>query len=245
MATYLNETELFEKWKAIIDGTSPHASIRIGDGEAAVAAQKKILSMDFIQTVYPWVRANDINYCGVLLPNEDVRRKLVKALQQADFLGILSQTENWMFRPLADMVVKCYHLQPKSWFYAFDNYILSTKKEFYEYFQNKSVLLVGNKAKCLKKVLENRYGWNGIVGTVDCSDWRFLEIAEAEMNQYFYRVALVSAGVPGKILTAHAKAAGNVGIDFGCGADLCLEADAAGLYAWEMKTGPKRNFVCE
>ena len=244
MSDYLDVPQLLGKWEEIVDGGPPHASIRIGDGESTVAAHEEMLTMDFINKVYPWVRNRDISYCGVTLPNADARKQLVDSLRQADFLGILSQTENWMFKPLADMVVQYYELNPQSYFYAFDNYIISTLKDFYDYFGTKSVLLVGSKAKCLKDVLERRYHWSGIVGYVDCPDWSRLEEAKREMDQYQYRLALVSAGIPGKILTAYAKSKGNVGVDFGCGADMCLEADAAGLYTWEMKTGPKRTFFC-
>lgn len=64
-------------------------------------------------------------------------------------------------------------------------------------------------------------------------------------KDFDYRIALVSAGIPGKILTSHAKSKGHIGIDFGCGTDMCLESDAAGLNTWEMKTGPKRTYVCQ
>lgn len=244
MSDYLSTPQLLGRWEEIVDGNQPHASIRIGDGESAVAAHEEILTMNFINQLYPWVRNRDLSYCGVNLPNADARKQLVDSLRQADFLGILSQTENWMFKPLADMVVQYYGLNPISYFYAFDNYVISTLKDFYDYFRNASVLLVGSKAKCLKEVLKRRYGWSGIVGSVDCRDWSCLQTAKKEMDQYHYRLALVSAGIPGKILTAYAKSRGNVGIDFGCGTDMCLEADAAGLYTWEMKTGPKRTYVC-
>lgn len=243
MSDYLTTPQLLGKWVEIADGDQPHASIRLGDGEAAVAAHEEILTMNFCNKVYPW--AHDLSYCGVTLPNAEARTQLVDSLRQADFLGILSQYENWMFRPLANMVVRYYDLNPVSYFYAFDNYVISTLKDFYDFFRAKSILLVGAKAKCLKEVLERRYGWTGIVGTVNCPDWSSLETAKDEMDQYQYRIALVSAGIPGKILTAHAKSKGNVGIDFGCGTDMCLESDAAGLNTWEMKTGPKRTYVCQ
>ncbi|ARP50571.1 MULTISPECIES: GT-D fold domain-containing glycosyltransferase [Caproicibacterium] len=245
MSVYLNEMELLKKWEEIITDGGAHASVRLGDGEATVAAHGAILTMDFVQKAYPWVAQRDRSYCGVLLPNEDARLRLVEALRQTDFLGILSQTNSWMFRPLAEMVLQFYDIRPPYTFYAFDNYILSTKKEFYDFFKEQSVLLVGQKARCLRRVLENRYGWSGIVGTVDCPDWDSVDTAASKMSRYAYRTALVSAGVPGKVLTVYAKKCGHVGIDFGCGTDLCLEADEAGLYAWEMAAGPQRTYICK
>lgn len=242
MSNHLTTQEVFEKWKEIVDGKEPHASIRIGDGEATVAAHEEILTMNFVNKLYPWVKKKDISYCGVILPSKEIREQLVWSFRQADFLGILSQTDRWVFKPIADMVVQYYDLNPQSFFYAFDNYFISTRREFYESFQNSKVLLVGGKSKYLKEVLERRYHWNNIVGSVDCQNWDHVDMAKKEMDQYDYRLALISAGVPGKILTAYAKSKGNVGIDFGSGADTCLESDAIGLFAWEMKHVPKRNY---
>ncbi|WP_027398647.1 GT-D fold domain-containing protein [Anaerovorax odorimutans] len=243
MSNYIQTEELLEKWIEIIESKVSHASIRIGDGEAAVAAHEKILTMDFVNKVYPWVRKKNICYCGVILPNKDIREQLIWSLRQADFLGVLSQTSRWVFKPIADMIIEYYKLNPKSYFYAFDNYKISTMKKFYKVFKDMSVLLVGVKSKYFKEVLERRYGWSNIAGCVDCPNWDYLNDAIKEMDKYNYRVALVSAGVPGKILCAHAKIKGNVGIDFGSGVDTCLESDLNGLYAWELKYVPKRNYI--
>lgn len=76
---YLETPQLLNKWKEIVKGSKPHASIRLGDGEAVVAAHETILTMDFIRKMYPWVQSNDLSYCGVILPNADARRQLVES----------------------------------------------------------------------------------------------------------------------------------------------------------------------
>lgn len=242
MTNYLTTRELFDKWKTITISDKPHASIRIGDGEVPVATHEEMFTMKFLNKTYAWVQTNDISYCGITLPNHEAREQLIHSFRQANCIGILSQTDRWVFKPAADMVIQYYDLQPEYFFYAFDNYFISTYPEFYDFFKDKKILIVGAKSKYLKQVLENRYGWVNIVGTVDCPNWSYVNAAKKQMDLYDYRVALVSGGIPGKILTAHAKSKGNVGIDFGSGADTCIEADADGLYAWEMETCPKRNY---
>ncbi len=220
-----------------MQGDLPHASLRIGDVEAAIAAHEEILPMPFVRRNYSWTD----NYYGLRLPDSRARELLIASLRQADFIGILRQTE-WYFRPLAEMVLSYYRIQPQRMFYAFANYYASKSHEFYEYFAETPTLLVGGKADRLREVLERRYGWRRIVGTVYQWDWHELDHAIAEMDQHQYRLALVSAGVAGKILTAHAKQTGHVGIDFGSGSDNCIQADMDGLYAWDWQKFPKYSW---
>lgn len=55
MSEYISTQQLFENWMSIVEGTNPHSSIRIGDGEAVVLSHTEILTMDFINKFYPWV----------------------------------------------------------------------------------------------------------------------------------------------------------------------------------------------
>lgn len=225
--------DLLDAWRDIIERQEPHASIRIGDVEAAVAAHGAILTNRFVQRMYGWAD----NFYGLSLPNPEAREQLVSAFKQADFLGRLEQPE-WYFRPIADMVIDYYELKPKRLFYAFDNFYLSKTREFYDSFRETKVILVGRTAANLKEVLVKRYDWRGIVAVIDCPSWNHLEQARIAMTRCNYDVALVSASIPGKILTAHAKVTGHVGIDFGSGADTCVQADADNQNAWEWKKHP-------
>ncbi len=131
-----------------------------------------------------------------------------------------------------------YGLRPSRYFYAFENAYISKLENFYRWFKDVPILLVGGKADGYRAVLERRYGWTGIVGTVPHWRWESLGRSRAAMQQFDYRVAIVGAGVAGKILTADAKSAGHVGIDLGSGIDTCIQSDADGVDAWDWPKFP-------
>lgn len=233
----MSQAELLDAWRDVVRGRQAHASLRIGDVEAAVAAHEEILSMRFVQRFYSWTD----NYYGLRLPDAVARARLVEALRLADYIGILTQ-KDWDCRPLAEMVVDYYAIRPERFFYAFENYYVSRNKTFYEYFADTPTLLVGGKAERFREVLERRYGWSGIVGTVYQWNWHEIDRAMAEMDSFSYRLALVSAGLAGKILAVHAKETGHVGIDFGSGLDTCVQADTEGQYAWDWNKFPRYSW---
>lgn len=234
---WLSTAELLTRWRDIVAGAGAHCSLRMGDVDAAVAAHDAILTMDFVRQQYVWID----NYYGLRLPDPVARDRLVAALRQAGFLGVLTQPE-WYFRPLAEMVISYYGIRPEKRFYAFKNLDVARMPLFYESFRDTAVLLVGGKATRWRGVLERRYGWRGIVGCVYHWNWADLDRAIAAMDTVPYRLALVSAGVAGKILAAHAKETGHVGIDLGSGADACVQADADGAYTWEWPHTPVYNW---
>ncbi len=233
----LSQAELLDAWRDFVRGDQAHASLRIGDVEAAVAAHDEILTMRFVRRFYAWTD----NYYGLRLPDAAARDRLVEALRRADYLGILTQPD-WECRPLAEMVVAYHAIRPQRFFYAFENYYVSRNKTFYEYFADTPTLLVGGKAERFREVLERRYGWRRIVGTVYQWKWQELDAAVQAMDRFPYRLALVSAGVAGKILAVHAKQTGHVGIDFGSGLDTCVQADADGMYAWQWDKFPSYSW---
>nr|WP_109998515.1 MULTISPECIES: hypothetical protein [Paenibacillus] len=53
-----------------------------------------------------------------------------------------------------------------------------------------------------------------------------------------WKLALVCAGAPGKVLAIKAKELGSVGVDFGSGADVAIQADNENLYAWDYEGFP-------
>ncbi|MFB9326686.1 GT-D fold domain-containing glycosyltransferase [Paenibacillus aurantiacus] len=231
----LSSVELIQRWHDMAARGEAHASIRFGDASAAVMAHEAILTMDFMRKHYRWI--GDTAYCGVALPNDAARRKLVDCLREADYVGHLRQTEHWYFKPLFDMCLTYYGVKPKETFYAFENVYIARYPLFYERFRKVPIVLCGAKAVLYREVLERRYGFTGIVGTVDCPDWNGLPRAEREMEALYatspWKLALVCAGAPGKALVVKAKQLGTVGVDFGSGGEAAIQADRAGMDAWD------------
>jgi len=236
----LTNEQLLDTWIQKVASGEPHASIRFGDGENAIMAHEKILTMEFMKTQYGWL--NNPKYCGVTLPNANAREKIVACLHDADLVGHLIQPE-WVFKPLFDMVAHFYKPKLEQTFYAYANDAIARRRPFYDAFKDTKVLLCGAKAVKYQKVLQDRYGWTGIVGTVDCPSWDQHEDAIHNMSLIYssqpYRLAIVAAGAPGKVLTLHAKKLGTVGIDFGSGAEIAIQADEKGLDAWDYTEFPK------
>lgn len=228
----LTNDELLDIWIQKVASGEPLASVRFGDTSCAIMAHEKILTMEFMKTQYPWV--DDPKY--ITLPNASAREKLVSCLHEADLVGHLVEP-SWGFKPLFDMVASFYKPKLEQTFYAFANAHLSRDRRFYNAFKDTKVLLCGAKAVKYQKVLQDRYGWTGIVGAVDCPTWDHHEEAMHHMSLMYssqpYRLALVCAGVPGKMLTIHAKKLGAVGVDFGSGAEVAIQANDQGFDAWD------------
>ncbi len=235
----LSTHQLLASWRDIVAENRPHASIRIGDVQAVVAAHEEILTMRFIERMYAWA---DGPYYGLTLPDARARDLLVRALREADYLGVLTQ-HNWYFRPLSDMVIDHYGIKPERFFYAFENYYISKLPEFYDMFQDVKVLIVSGKGKTYRAVLERRYGWKGVVGVVPQWEWDKLDKARAEMDRHDYQVALVGAGLAGKILAAHAKETGHIGLDIGNAVDTCIQSDGDGQMAWDWPEVPRYGWM--
>lgn len=231
----LSSVELIHRWHDMAVRGEAHASIRFGDASVAIMAHDAILTMDFMRKHYSWL--DDPAYCGVTLPNEEARLRLVRCMQTADYVGHLTQTEHWYFKPLFDMCLRYYGVTPKETFYAFEHVYIARYPLFYTKFRELPIVLCGAKSARYREVLERRYGFTGIVGTVDCPDWSGLPRAEREMETLYatspWKLALVCAGAPGKALVVKAKALGTVGVDFGSGGEAAIQADQAGLNAWD------------
>ncbi|MEK5060955.1 MULTISPECIES: GT-D fold domain-containing glycosyltransferase [unclassified Paenibacillus] len=236
----LGTWDLIKNWFQMAANGERHASVRFGDASNTILAHDTVLTMDFIKSHYGWI--SDPTYCGITLPNANARDIIVHCLRNADYVGHLTQTDHWYFKPLFDMCLRYYRVEPKETFYAFENNYIARFKPFYDTFRTLPILLCGAKAVQYKEVLERRYGFTGIVGTVDCPNWEGLQKATKDMEALYktnpWRLALVCAGAPGKVLAVKAKLLGTVGVDFGSGADVAIQADKEGLDAWDYKGFP-------
>ncbi|MDT9719513.1 GT-D fold domain-containing glycosyltransferase [Paenibacillus sp. ClWae2A] len=236
----LGSVDLIRNWFQLASDGEAHASVRFGDASNTILAHDTVLTMDFIKSHYGWL--NDPTYCGITLPNTSAREIIVHCLRKADYVGHLIQTDHWYFKPLFDMCLAYYKVEPRETFYAFENNYIARFKLFYETFKTMPILLCGAKAEQYREVLERRYGWTSIVGTVDCPSWSHVSTASKQMEHIYqqtpWKLALVCAGAPGKVLVIKAKELQTVGVDFGSGADVAIQADSENLNAWDYNGFP-------
>ncbi|MCI3926327.1 GT-D fold domain-containing glycosyltransferase [Paenibacillus sp. TRM 82003] len=239
----LDGTQLMNEWEDAAKQGKPYASIRFAEAEALVGAHEEILTMKAIEKT-AWGVLTDIRYTGVALPDALARIRLIEALREADTLGLLAQRDNWWWRPLADLVLQYYDIKPRALFYTFENLYLAKTEAFYRRFKPYRIALVGAKAEACAEVLERRYGWDQIVGTVHCPTSDTIDLAQAALEKLPFQIAFVSNSIPGKMLTAHAKRLGRVGVDIGSAAELWLQSDAEGVNAWEWAADrfPRRDW---
>ncbi|CEG25514.1 GT-D fold domain-containing protein [Bacillus sp. B-jedd] len=221
--------EIMERWRQAIDQGIPHSFLRLGDCEVAVCAQNFLVPE--LNEKHPI--AHNPSYCGVKYPNLEAKERLIESLRNADILGLLVH-EDWYFYPLSSMILSFYDIKPKDFAYAFANAYIAKSKQFYDMFKNDKILLIGNKSEQYKDVLEKRYGFTDIQGTLMVNGFSSVSEVCEKMKTFDFDITFISASVPAKLLADHAKKMGRVGIDFGSGFDTAIQADKHGLHAWEF-----------
>lgn len=227
---------IFNEYIDRIEKGIPYSSVRCGDGESTILAHNEFISLDFFIN-YPrqfyWVY--DTHYCGVALPSEEAKSGLVEAYRNCDSLGVLVEKGAWYWRPLTDLSLSWYCID-KPLFYAFSNRWIITTKVFYEYFKRYRILLVGRKSNEFRNILIKRYEFKNKLHCVDLHDWNHIERAKQEINSLDFDVALVSAGIPAKIICTYIKnKMGKVAIDFGSAVNICINTHSRNMYSWEVE----------
>ena len=192
--------------KAITD-QEPYSLIRIGDGENIVLAQEVIFSQAWISQNVGWSHSNQ--YCGITLPNLIIRDRMVKALKEADTIGVFAGDK------LTEQIFNTFDIQPKSICYAFDNVYMPMYKPFVELIVKSPPLLVGRPALRFAQLLYEKLGVT-VPGTIEINGYDELDSCLAQMVQIPHQWSLVSAGVNAVIIASTmANKWGKVSIDFG------------------------------
>jgi len=87
----ISTTEVLNQVQLALFQKRPFSLVRIGDGENLVLAQNVLISPREILNTY-WVKQSDTGRGkGVTLPNLNLRNQMVKAIRQADLVGICRQ----------------------------------------------------------------------------------------------------------------------------------------------------------
>ena len=189
------------------------AMIRVGDGEALVLAQEKVLPVEEVVRRGPF-----LSYAGVNVPDIQAREDLALALRQATIIGLpLSQHPN--FQPLALQALAAHGVDPSRFkltdsvinYRLFDSGCLTRLLKQ----DGLRLALAGNRATELGQFLREK----GIeVGAVYAKVDGVREVGKvvADLGRLKFEVLLVAAGVAAKIICSRVAAeTGRVALDIG------------------------------
>lgn len=179
--------------------------IRVGDGETRVMAHGDLISDDSIP--------NWITYTGVTLPDQKVKQMLLDALRKADVVGLPIEKKWPEFKFLMLRIISRYGLKLKNICPSRMNFSLWGKGYIRKLVQNQKIILVGRQAKKAKSHFER---FTQVLQTYDLPNISFLEDTLDKIRSNLdFSIALVSAGIPAKILCVRLAELGKIAIDFG------------------------------
>ena len=179
--------------------------IRVGDGETRVMAHGDLIPDNSIPNWMP--------YTGVTLPDQKVKQMLIGALRKADVVGLPIE-ERWPeFKFLMIRIISRYGLKLKNICPSRVNFSLWSQGYIKKLVQNQKIILVGRQAKKAKSYFE---GFTKVLQAYDLPDISSLEETLNKIRSNLdFSIALVSAGIPAKILCVRLAELGKIAIDFG------------------------------
>lgn len=202
----------------------PFSLVRIGDGENIVLAQNVFLSPKEVLNTY-WVKQSDTGRGkGVTLPNLNLRNKLVKAIRQADVVGICRNKNDEVCvrseykRELTNKLFDHFHLKPANLCYVFVNRKMVSYRLFWELIHRYRTLLISKWSEPYAEKITHEYAdlKPQIVGCINFTHYKQIPTTLDLIKKYRFDLALISAGVNSVILApAIAERYGKVALDFG------------------------------
>lgn len=182
-----------------------------------VLAQESVYSLDWIEKNVPWGSSNA--YCGVRLPNLELRDRMIESITKADMVGVFADDD------FTDQVFKALGIRPRSICYAFENVYLPMYKPFVDLIRRYPPLLVGRPAEQFARYLYEKLGVV-VPGTVSIDGYEELDSCIEAMARIGHEWSLVSAGVNATVIcTTMAEQWGKVAIDFGHAPDCAMSPD--------------------
>jgi hypothetical protein len=193
----------------------PFCITRTGDGEYSIMSQNLALTDEWLQCNVSW--KNDYNYCGVTLPDYEMRDKLIKAIKDSDIVGVFP---NDLF---AEKVFSSINYRPQTTVYAFFNVYTPMNRTFVNFIKENPPLLVGKLSGHVAQLFKQKLG-------IDVPGYytQITKPSEIEQTMEFMKNtphdwALVSAGVNAKIICAEMKKlTGKVYFDWGQASDVII-----------------------
>ena len=214
---YATAEVIVEKIRYSLFSGRPFSLIRLGDGELMVLAQESVYSLDWIEKNVPWGGSNA--YCGVRLPNLELRDRMIESITKADMVGVFADDD------FTNQVLKALGIRPRSICYAFENVFLPMFKPFVDLIRRYPPLLVGRPAEQFARYLYEKLGVV-VPGTVSIDGYEEIDSCIEAMARIGHEWSLVSAGVNATVIcTTMAEQWGKVAIDFGHAPDCAMSPD--------------------
>lgn len=200
-----------------LDHEKPFSLVRIGDAANIVLGQELVFSQDWIAQNVGWSHSTD--YCGVALPNLEIRDRMVKALHQADIIGVFPEDQTTI------QVLSAHNIVPKGTCYAFENLYMPMYKPFVDLIRRYPPLLVGRPSEEFAAYLFAKLGVK-VPGIVSINSYDDIDTCLAEMSKIPHQWSFISAGISGDIIaTTMATEFGKVSVDFGHAPDNVMSPD--------------------
>lgn len=214
---YLSEQELFNRIKNAIESNKGFSMLRIGDGECYVLGQDVVFPVDWIRENIYWF--SDSFYCGTAIPNLEARDRCLKAVKNADLLGVFTGQE------VPQAIFSAYKIPTNNIFYAFMNIGLPMYKPFVELIKKYPPLIVGRPAERFSRLLSEELDIEAPYLN-EVQSYEDVDSCIEKMLQIPHRWSLISAGINALIIAdIMARKHDKVAIDFGHAADMVLDND--------------------
>ncbi|MFD0958295.1 GT-D fold domain-containing glycosyltransferase [Paenibacillus chungangensis] len=226
----LDKDEVIARIRAAIADKRPFALVRIGDGENFILSQDTVYTMD--QVLHQlWVKEANKGRKGVQLPNIDIRDRMVKAIKEADIVGVLAHGDRTIRahpnhkRVLTNQIFNHFKLKPEILCNAIVNREFIHYSSFWAMLHEEGarLALVSRWAGGMKQRLISPPYHLNVTCTLPFERFEMMEetLAQLEERKDTYDVVLCSCGVNAVVLSHQiAKRIGKVAIDFGIGTQI-------------------------
>lgn len=220
----LGTSEIAGQIKNALSEHRPLSVIRLGDGELLTLAQSIVMIEEDVRK-----EGHFLSYSGVELPDLEARDMLAAAIRKADIVGI-PKLRLSNFQPLAFSVLKAHRINYRKLKLTLStiNYALQFEGYFRGILEGYRVLIVGNSAQELSKVLQD----SGVHVTGVVTPVKGMRDIPRVMDEISsapeFDIALVGAGIPAVVIVQRiASELGKVAFDFGHLADSLVQGETA------------------
>ncbi|MFC4768595.1 GT-D fold domain-containing glycosyltransferase [Effusibacillus consociatus] len=238
----LNTEEVIEKIDHAIRSKQPFCLVRVGDGENLVLAQEKVMPIDQVIRTRWGRRSRETKSKGISLPNLKARDKMIRAIKQADLVGIPYYKDRELrapqiyLRSLTNKCFKTYGIRPKQVCHTLVNRHLVEKQSFWQMLRGRRVTVISKWADSFAKLVEKEYADFQIqfVAKIPFSHYDQIEQTVRRMEKVDCDIVLISTGVNAVILAEKlARRQGRVAIDFGKSAMFMIQRKKDRVRPWK------------